>query len=345
MFFVISGYCLTACAVNAIAANQSVGEFVRRRLRRIYPPYWFSILLAILLPYVLAACVSLKHQQWKSPLERGVTGLSLIDWLGYVTLLRVFLPREGFLHLRFSEINIVYWSLAIEVQFYSMVAIALAKRTQFFTILLLMTIMSIPCVWSGWLQNSGIFLPFWIQFAFGVGLYYSLYKGITPCYVFGRLATCVSLLSIGVISIIIVAAMFDCVAMSLLSPFSFAGLFALSLWLGHNLDAALDLQLSLDHRLRALLRIPFTVGAISYSLYLIHIPVYKFLANVWTRFAPVDSVVARFFIAIATIAISYLFYRLCELPFIHIKPLNSCASAVTDDGFRSPMCSSRTVEP
>src|SRR5947209_6091334 len=45
MFFVISGYCVTAAAYTAQARSHRFSTFMYRRARRIYPPYYFLLLV------------------------------------------------------------------------------------------------------------------------------------------------------------------------------------------------------------------------------------------------------------------------------------------------------------
>ena len=51
IFFVISGYCITAAAVTNLQRRTGLKEFVRARLRRIFPPYYFATVLAVLLSF------------------------------------------------------------------------------------------------------------------------------------------------------------------------------------------------------------------------------------------------------------------------------------------------------
>src|SRR4249919_3000902 len=60
MFFVISGYCIAAAARTSIQYDQSTRYFLYRRVRRIYPPYWFSILLVVALPFLIEGLSALK---------------------------------------------------------------------------------------------------------------------------------------------------------------------------------------------------------------------------------------------------------------------------------------------
>ncbi len=48
VFFVISGYCITAACYSALASGKSVPRFAYERVRRIYPPYLAALLLAVL---------------------------------------------------------------------------------------------------------------------------------------------------------------------------------------------------------------------------------------------------------------------------------------------------------
>ncbi len=76
---------------------------------------------------------------------------------------------------KFGDLNVVYWSLAIEVQFYIVMAFALASRRFYYPVLLGVTILGICSVQVDVLQflkwNSGIFLPLWSMFAMGILLY------------------------------------------------------------------------------------------------------------------------------------------------------------------------------
>src|SRR6185369_10598729 len=47
LFFVISGYCITATLDARRRANESVFVYFARRFRRIYPAYWFAVALSV----------------------------------------------------------------------------------------------------------------------------------------------------------------------------------------------------------------------------------------------------------------------------------------------------------
>src|SRR5947209_659017 len=67
MFFVISGFCLTAAGRRAIVKAESAGAFLYRRALRIYPPFWCSIVVVALLPFTMELISSLKTGRYTPP--------------------------------------------------------------------------------------------------------------------------------------------------------------------------------------------------------------------------------------------------------------------------------------
>ncbi|MCU1277969.1 MAG: putative acyltransferase, partial [bacterium] len=55
LFFVISGYCLAAATDRAVDTGMTAGGFMRRRLRRIGPPYLASVVFAIACDFLRGA--------------------------------------------------------------------------------------------------------------------------------------------------------------------------------------------------------------------------------------------------------------------------------------------------
>jgi peptidoglycan/LPS O-acetylase OafA/YrhL len=102
LFFVISGFIMIATTWDAFAKDGASGRFLERRVLRIYPPYWVAFLAFL--------CVSAiaPHLQHAGPINAWtvVTSLFLI-------------PHES------GPIMFVAWSLAYEMYFYFVFAIAL----------------------------------------------------------------------------------------------------------------------------------------------------------------------------------------------------------------------------
>jgi hypothetical protein len=103
MFFVISGYVISASAEATLRRSETAGSFLKRRFMRIFPPFWLSIASS-------SRCLT-----WSRPCrpeERRVRdarpALSRLtggDWLGLVTLAKVFGTPDGDLQAAFSPVN------------------------------------------------------------------------------------------------------------------------------------------------------------------------------------------------------------------------------------------------
>ena len=187
MFFVISGFCLTASARSSIARGESSPAFLYRRFRRIYPPFWCSLLVVVSIPFLIEGISSLKTGVYTRPTSAGNVPLgylnfSAFEWLRMATLTKVFDPlgAETSLESKFNRLNAVYWTLAIEVQFYAVVALALAFRRRFYGVLIVATLISVPFLLNPASYHTGIFLPYWPMFAVGVGIFAGFEKGFHP---------------------------------------------------------------------------------------------------------------------------------------------------------------------
>lgn len=158
LFFVISGYCITAALYGAMNKPQPFRYFMFRRIRRIFPPYWASLLLVILLG--IATILVLK-----TPRE-VVFPLTNFDWLCNLLLI------QGPLHA--VDANVVYWSLSIEVQFYVVMALALFRPR--FTELWLIgfSIFCLGLQHQTALPLSGTVMSYWPEFVCGIAAYYRI---------------------------------------------------------------------------------------------------------------------------------------------------------------------------
>lgn len=178
MFFVISGYCIAASADAVRTGSGGVGRFFVRRARRIYPPLWATIAMAVLLSAALPGFL------W--PSSAGAEGMVLIEpltrlgaaqWIGNLTLTESWRPVLG--GPGSAYVLGQFWTLCYEEQFYLVVGlILLVTRRWFF-----------PGVWlvTGLvLFNMSVLNPFpvrvvgaftdglWFAFAAGVAVYYRL---------------------------------------------------------------------------------------------------------------------------------------------------------------------------
>jgi peptidoglycan/LPS O-acetylase OafA/YrhL len=295
-FFVISGYCILSAAQKTRARAQSAFSFLKRRLVRIYPPFWASIAVIIAVPFIISAIThETPHPLWYA--------YNWSDWLLVFSLGRIFFGHGKPLFTTFLNINAVYWSLAIEVQFYLVMFAALAWRRHFNRILIGTTALSLVTLAFPDLIRTGIFLSWWPLFAAGMGLKLLLDRFPAPRFNKAGLATALSLTA--------AIAASNAVAPNLLPemfyPLTFAIASALSLWLAAPLDRRIP---------RDLVRPFLWLGSMSYSIYLLHTLVSQIPAAILeTRMTP-DGTPLKLLVMLITLAPAYAFYRIFEVHFM-----------------------------
>jgi peptidoglycan/LPS O-acetylase OafA/YrhL len=303
-FFVISGYCMMASSRGTIAKGQTAGSFLRRRLRRIFPPFWASIAVCLAAPFFGAAIVWLRVGTFPLPSQPWYR-LSVADWLGLVTLTKG-LATTGATHKPWAPVNSVYWSLAIEVQFYLVMALAVLWRRGFMAVLAVATIGG---VWW-WRRGpflSGLFMQYWAMFAFGLLLFTVLDKGFRPARLFGRWT--------GPASIALTAAL---IAGTLAFTIGYPSetlerqtLFALCcgaiLWAASGVEPLVPKDLLATRAMTGL-------GKMSYSVYLTHVPLVSLVAATVRACMPRGTSSSLLSIAV-TLPLAYLFYRFFEKPY------------------------------
>ena len=275
MFFVISGYCIAASARTSIRKREPLKLFLYRRVRRIYPPFWCSLALVAAIPFVIEALSSLKTGRYTPPssanLNYGYIKYGPFDWLMVGSLAQVFRPVPGAdnLQFKFTTINAVYWTLAIEVQFYIATAIALASRQFFFPVILAITAASLPFHFVPSSYRWGIFLPYWPMFAVGIALYWLFERGLKPSSLMGEAAWPLACIFAAVIAISFAVRV---VCGGSIGELWFAIGFGLFLFVAEGFDRHFDEAWVGSRRraVRLVSRLLVTLGAMSYSLYLIH---------------------------------------------------------------------------
>ncbi len=313
VFFVISGYCICAAAKRAALNAQPAPAFLYRRFRRVYPPFWFSILLPLCVPFLLEFISMLKTGTYSPPHPR-FAHWGMLDWVGLATLTKIFEPSGADLQTKFTPLNAVYWSLAIEIQFYIVAALAVKCRTWFYRLLLLVTGVSIPCIfWSG-LDISGLFLPYWPMFAMGVILFGLVDRGLTPQRLLGKRSQFVGLIAlIAGFALPLILAGWSIHMHAL----AFSAIFAVVIYFAYALeDIIMQLHASPRRTVRFLMGLWTLLGAMSYSIYLAHVPLSQ-IGDLFARhiFTP-NTVAFNVAVLAATCGMIYPFYRFCEAPFV-----------------------------
>ncbi|HXB41750.1 MAG TPA: acyltransferase [Bacteroidia bacterium] len=157
LFFIISGMVIPWALYKNGYQIKNIFRFLVKRLIRLEPPYLFSIVL------VVTVLLLRKYSPSYDGIDREITAKQVFLHLGYLV---PFFENVTWL-------NNVYWTLAIEFQYYFAIAllyflfVSPLVYVRMAGYLLLMAAPLIP--------GSSDFLPFWLPL-FGVGIVLFLYK-------------------------------------------------------------------------------------------------------------------------------------------------------------------------
>ena len=156
LFFVISGFVIPWAMFNAGFTFPYFFKFLLKRLARLEPPYIFSIVIALTILFLREKLLGSHNDHLE------VSFNQIILHFGY--LIPFF---EGY-----KWLNQVYWTLAIEFQYYFFIAllfIPLIRARMLYRIIIYITIIALSFI------GSDKFLPYWLPiFLLGVILF--LYK-------------------------------------------------------------------------------------------------------------------------------------------------------------------------
>jgi peptidoglycan/LPS O-acetylase OafA/YrhL len=150
VFFVVSGFCIAASA----AREASFRRFAWRRLWRIFPPYWVSVMLVLA---VIAVHLAVARVNDVTGVPRGPAAWAL-------TLLALVRPASAV-----GPVNWVYWSLPYELGFYLIVGTALAVGSFRKAFLAAFGLLA-GCLIVGLPHMS--FLEAWLCFSLGMAVYH-----------------------------------------------------------------------------------------------------------------------------------------------------------------------------
>ena len=171
IFFVISGYCISATADSSRIKNDHITTYFFRRFRRIFPPYWIVVLLSAVavgvVDYLLLPGAVTKYHHtdllrpwWYSPWQ----------WVGNLTLTEVW--RSHIIGDHKAMFLGPAWTLCYEEQFYAVVGlILLLAPRRFFAsaaaVTLLVGVVMNAAPGLGFAVDGFFFDGLWLQFAMG----------------------------------------------------------------------------------------------------------------------------------------------------------------------------------
>lgn len=234
IFFVISGYCITAAVRSSRERGDSWRGFAWRRLKRIYPPYWAALMLALAVRLALHGRPSHTAGLWE--IAGNLTLTESWRW-------HLFGPER---HLWMNPA----WTLVQEEQFYLVCGLLLTLAARWYLPSAIgLCFVVIATMLQDRFPVSGTMLAgMWLAFAPGVFVFYAIHGTAGE----SRLA------KLG----IIVAAGFGAFAWGNIPHIPYAAAFAPLALALHKYDAALNAVKSL-HWIR-------WCGTISYGWYLTH---------------------------------------------------------------------------
>lgn len=257
MFFVISGYCISATADKERRKSRGVQSYFWRRFRRIFPPYWIAFL-------VFAALVVLAEVQMPGLFTDGnhpIRNPLGVRWhlFGNISLTETWIGNPPLFFLGHA------WTLCYEEQFYAVTGLLLLLcPRRFFTGAVVVTAITYAAQRIGQKHVDGFFFDgYWFMFAFGVGVYY--YRNYAQRT--GKLGIPIALLA-AVLWALLHPRAIRSVDADYYQYILAAGIFALALIPLQRFDAQLIKCAPL-----------MTCGKMCYSLYLIHWPVCKLVSH------------------------------------------------------------------
>jgi peptidoglycan/LPS O-acetylase OafA/YrhL len=264
IFFVLSGFVIAYTLRAQKFTPASVGRFLVRRSIRLDPPYWAAI--AIFWIYMILQN-SFGHHHLSLP-----RAAQLVAHLFYMQDL-----------LGYGDINVVFWTLCIEIQFYLVFCLLLwiLQPTGFWHPWIFLAIFVGSLVYPIGLANSvrdgALFLPYWYAFLVGAIVWWMIDDRLPHFVAFASVAV---LLGIGLAKFEPTSIVTAVTAGSILAAHHFGGLYR---WL--------------DTR-----PIQF-LGKISYCIYLVHVPVVGVLLAAQERLAP-NAVATSYFLLFSGLAMS-----------------------------------------
>ena len=257
-FFVISGYCITASARACERNGMSFGSFMRRRLRRIYPPY-----LAAVAFYVVTRLVKLAtggENDLDRPWVHWLQNLTLTQWVT-VPFNPIGWPADN--PVLFVA---AFWSLNYEEQFYLLIALGMLVSARLRVPLPKQIAVAggLGLAWNlvfpdGWI--TGLFIEYFAHFSLGSALYFA------HCETRNPIAPWLLAALLALLGVICGAGIVFATAQDAAVPRAYEELLVLAAFI-----AALMLLRPASHVIAAhpLWRPVAALGTVSYSLYLIH---------------------------------------------------------------------------
>jgi peptidoglycan/LPS O-acetylase OafA/YrhL len=289
VFFVISGYCIHRSSALRLAANPAyrldTANFWARRFARIYPVLLAALLLTFALDWISFQLPPASHK---------------LGDIGLRTFLVNLFSLQGVAGKTYGS-NGALWTLSLEVQFYAVYPLlfALRRRLGMNVVLALVAVVNLASVYVFERHDLQFFTSYWFSWTLGAWLADARVR-VKPGDASASWTWQPKLIAA-------VLAVSGCVA------FHFGQYGAFQLW---ALGFAFYLYKALDDRKTGTptLRFLARFGDFSFSLYIIHLPIFVLLDSVFFRSSLQLSIWPSIGFLLAALPVAYVFHRLVELP-------------------------------
>jgi len=290
MFFVVSGFLISGIIMRQIGAGRfSFQDFYVRRIRRLLPAAYVVLSVTLLLAMVLLTASAFSHY-WQQFLGTLTFSTNIVLWrqINYFNNGAAF---EPLLHM---------WSLAVEEQYYLLLPVTLfvLPRRLWFAAILTATIASLAAYCWLYPRSPGVAFYLLPTRAWEIGIG-SLATFVTPTSRVVRAARRVLPLA----ALVVVAVCF------VPSGYAYSHLLGIPACLAVAIVIIADQDSSGSAKMLA----PIAwVGNVSYSLYLVHWPLFAFAHTVYMSNAlPAWLSIA---LVVLTVVLALLLYSLVEQP-------------------------------
>ena len=313
IFFVISGYCITAAAYSLILKQGKITQFCSARVHRIYPPYFFTCLMAIVMDFLIN-WLGVHHLiPMRNHVSYHVSGPAF--WVANFSMTQFELHQDFLVN--------VFWSLCYEIFFYFMVALLLLITMKMLRLRSIETKSRVFALGIGALTLTSLLwlifnpqtclFPFnlWYQFGLGGLLFFSIDKAFRQVH------------SAKWVPVLLVSSMVASIALATIHSddgayghpsTSAQAITSVLLVLGLAFLYKFDHKISTYKSAKPL----FFLGSFSYSLYLVHRLILP-IANIIGRRMGIDHAAypLNMLIQISLgVLAGWIFYFLCERHFI-----------------------------
>jgi peptidoglycan/LPS O-acetylase OafA/YrhL len=286
IFFVISGYCIHRGGALRLANNPDyrldTGNFWVRRFARIYPVLLAALVLTFALDWVSLQLPPVNHK---------------IREIGLQAFLVNLFSLQGVAGKTFGS-NGALWTLSLEVQFYAIYPLlfALRRRLGMTSVLAIVAVINVVSAYVLERHDIQFFTSYWFSWTLGAWIADAKTRTAPDAR---------SSVWLYVLAAVFIA--LGCAA------FHFGQYGAFQFW---AIGFAFYLYKALERRNADTpgVRLLSRFGDFSFSLYLIHLPIFVLLSSVLFRSSLQMSIWPSFGYMLVAVPVAYMFYRLVELP-------------------------------